>query len=112
MGNVRIHMSLFENILRDLHFAIRQLRRKPAFAFTAVAVFALAIAGGTAIFAFVDAALVKPLPYRDPSRLLALYERIPVGNRYHLSYADYLDWERLNHTLASLDIYRPEYLTL
>ena len=105
-------MSLFETILRDLHFAIRQLRRKPAFAFTAVAVFALAIAGSTAILAFVDAALVKPLPYRNPSRLLALYERIPVGDKYHLSYPDYLDWKRLNHTLASLDIYRPEYLTL
>lgn len=105
-------MSLFETLLHDLHFAIRQLRRKPAFAFTAVGVFALAIAGSTAIFAFVDAALVKPLPYRDPSRLLALYERIPVGDRHHLSYADYLDWKRLNHTLASLDIYRPEYLVL
>lgn len=105
-------MPLLETILRDLRFALRQLRRKPAFALTAVAVFALAIAGSTAIFAFVDAALVKPLPYRDPSRLLALYERIPVGDKYHLSYADYLDWKRLNHTLASLDIYRPESLTL
>ena len=112
MNNLRVHMSLFETILRDLHFALRQLRRRPAFALTAVAVFALAIAGSTVIFAFVDAALVKPLPYRDPSRLLALYERIPVGNRYHLSYADYLDWKHLNHTLASLDIYRPEFLTL
>ncbi len=112
MDNLRVHMSRFETILLDLHFALRQLHRKPAFALTAVAVFALAIAGSTAIFAFVDAALVKPLPYRDPSRLLALYERIPVGDRHHLSYDDYLDWKRLNHTLASLDIYRPEYLTL
>jgi predicted permease len=112
MNTCVFSMSQFETILRDLHFAIRQLRRRPGFTFTAVAVFALAIAGSTAIFAFVDAALVKPLPYRDPSRLLALYERIPVGDKYHLSYADYLDWKRLNHTLASLDIYRPEYLTL
>ena len=105
-------MSLFETILRDLHFAIRQLRRRPAFAFTAVAVFALAIAGSTAIFAFVDAALVRPLPYRDPSGLLALYERLPVGERYHLSYSDFLDWKHLNHSLASLDVYRPEFLVL
>ena len=105
-------MSLFETILRDLHFAIRQLRKRPGFTFTAVAVFAFGIAASTAIFAFVDAALVKPLPYRDPSTLVALFEHIPVGERYHLSYFDYLDWKRLNHALASLDVYRPEPLTL
>lgn len=105
-------MPLFQTILRDLYFAIRQLRKRPGFTFTAIAVFALGIAASTAIFAFVDAVLVKPLPYRNPSTLLALFERIPVGERYHLSYFDYLDWKRLNHRLASLDIYRPESLTL
>ncbi len=72
-------------ILQDLRFALRQLRKNPGFTFTAVVIFALGIGASTAIFAFVDAALVKPLPYRDPSRLVALYERIPVGDRYHLS---------------------------
>ena len=105
-------MSLFETILHDLHFALRQLRKRPGFTVTAVAVFALAIAASTAIFAFVDAALVRPLPYRDPSRLVALFERIPVGERYHLSYFDYLEWKRLNRGLVSLDVYRPEPLKL
>src|ERR1700685_736008 len=99
-------------ILQALRFAIRQLRKNPGFTFTAVAIFALGIGASTAIFAFVDAALVKPLSYRDPSRLVALFERIPVGDRYHLSYPDYLDWKRLNRVLSSLDVYRPELLTL
>jgi macrolide transport system ATP-binding/permease protein len=96
---------------QDLHFSIRQLRKSPSLTFTAVLVFALGIAASTAIFAFVDAALVKPLPYRDPSRLVALFERIPVGDRFHLSHGDYLDWKRLNHVFTSLDVYRPDRFT-
>jgi macrolide transport system ATP-binding/permease protein len=99
-------------ILQDLRFAVRQLRKNPGFTFTAVVIFALGIGASTAIFAFVDAALVKPLPYRDPSRLVALYERIPVGDRYHLSYPDYLEWKQRNRVFTSLDAYRPEAYTL
>src|ERR1700728_3097155 len=99
-------------LLQDLRFAMRQLRKSPGFACTTILVFALGIAASTAIFAFVDAALVKPLPYRDPSRLVALYERIPVGDRYHLSYPDYLEWKQRNRVFASLDVYRPESYTL
>ena len=99
-------------ILQDLRFAVRQLRKHPGFTFTAVVIFALGIGASTAIFAFVDAALVKPLPYRDPSRLVALYERIPVGDRYHLSDFDYLEWKRLNRSLSSLDAYQPDTFAL
>jgi predicted permease len=99
-------------ILQDLRFALRQLRKNPGFTFTAVVIFALGIGASTAIFAFVDAALVKPLPYRHPSQLVALYERIPVGDRYHLSDFDYLEWKRLNRSLSSLDVYRPDSFEL
>ena len=104
--------ELIATILQDLRFAIRQLRKTPGFTLTAILVFALAIAASTAIFAFVDAALVKPLPYRDPTRLVALFERIPVGDRFHISYGDYLDWKQRNHTLSSLSAYRPNRFTL
>jgi predicted permease len=104
--------ELFPTMRQDLRFAVRQLRKSPNFTLTAIVVFALVIAGSTAIYAFVDATLVKPLPYRDPSRLVDLFERIPVGDRFHLSYGDYLDWKRLNHVFSSLDAYRPERLTL
>jgi macrolide transport system ATP-binding/permease protein len=55
-----------ESILLDLRYAVRQLRKNPGFACTAVVVLALGIAGSVAIFAFVDAALVQPLPYQNP----------------------------------------------
>jgi hypothetical protein len=105
-------VSFIGIIRQDLRFAARQLSKSPGFAFTAVMVFALGVAASTAIFAFVDAALVRPLPYREPSRLVALFERIPVGDRYHLSYADYLDWKRLSHVFTTLDVYRPYRFTL
>jgi macrolide transport system ATP-binding/permease protein len=103
---------LIEDLLQDLRFAARQLRKNFGFAATAIAVFAVGVAASTAIYAFVDAALVKPLPYRNATRLVALYERIPVGDRYHLSYLDYRAWKQRNRVFASLDVYRPDTLTL
>jgi predicted permease len=97
----------FETVLQDLRFAIRQLRKNPGFAATAVLILALGIASSVAIFAFVDAALIKPLPYRDSSQLAVLYESIPIGPKFHLSYLDYLDWKRENKVFSSLNVYAP-----
>ena len=103
---------LLAGLLQDLRFAARQLRKNAGFASTALAVFALSIGASTVIFGFVDAALVKPLPYREPSQLVALYERIPVGDRYHLSDFDYRAWKQGNRVFTSLDVYRPDRFTL
>ena len=105
-------LRLIESFLQDLRFAARQLRKNPGFASTAIVVFALSIGASTVIFAFVNAALVKPLPYREPSQLVALYERIPVGDRYHLSEFDYHAWKQGNRVFTSLDVYRPDNFTL
>src|SRR6185369_6645097 len=59
----------FETIAQDIRFALRQLRRNPGFTATAVATLALGVCVSVAIFAVVDAALIRPLPYREPSRL-------------------------------------------
>jgi macrolide transport system ATP-binding/permease protein len=98
----------FETVLQDLHFALRQLRKNPGFAATAVLILALGIASSVAIFAFVDAALIKPLPYMDSPRLAVLYESIPIGPKFHLSNLDYLDWKRENNVFSSLNVYSPE----
>ena len=89
----------------DIRYAIRQLRRSPGFACTAIVVLALGLAASIAIFAFVDAALIKPLPYREPSRLVSLFESNPLGPRFHLSYLDYLDWKKLNSVFSSVDAF-------
>jgi macrolide transport system ATP-binding/permease protein len=100
--------STAESTVQDLRFALRQLRKNPGFAATAVLILTLGIAAAIAIFSFVDAALIRPLPYQDPSRLAVLYESIPLGPKFHLSYLDYLDWKRENTVFSSLDVYSPD----
>jgi len=91
--------------LQDLRYALRQLRKSPGFAFTAILVLTLGISASVAIFGFVDAALIKPLPYANPSRLVEVTESITMIPRANLSYPDYLDWKRLNHVFSSMDVY-------
>jgi predicted permease len=94
-----------ETVVQDLRFALRQLRRSPGFTLTATLILALGMGANVAIFAFVDAALLKPLPYRDPARLVGLFGSIAAGPKYCISYLDYLDWKRLNKSFASVDMY-------
>ncbi len=93
----------FETFAADLRFAVRQLRKNPGFAATAVAVLALGVAASVAIFGFVDAALIKPLPYRDAEKLVGVYERAAIIPRSNLSYFDYLDWKSQNRVFTSLE---------
>jgi len=95
----------FETIFQDLHFALRQLRRSPGFTATAVLTLALGIGASVAIFAFVDAALIKPLPYHDPNRLVDVNERARMFPRSNLSYQDYLDWKKMNKVFSALEAY-------
>jgi hypothetical protein len=94
-----------DNLARDLKYAIRQLRKNPGFAATAILVLALGMGASVAIFAFVNAALLEPLPYANPGRLMSVNESSIESPRWPLSYPDYLDWQRLNQSFSSLDVY-------
>lgn len=90
----------------DLRYASRQFRKTPAFAATAISVLALGIGASIALFAFVDAALIRPLPYAAPGRLADVMESaLPLFPRSNLSYPDYLDWKRMNTVFRSLEVY-------
>src|ERR1700733_3701013 len=69
-------LNLIDNLLRDFRYAIRQLRKNAVFTSTAIVMLALGMCASVAIFAFVDAALIKPLPYKDPGRLAGVFESI------------------------------------
>jgi macrolide transport system ATP-binding/permease protein len=101
----RRSVPVLENLLRDVHFAVRQLRKNPGFTATAILMLALGMCASVAIFAFVDAALIKPLPYRSPARLVKAFETVE-GRQSALSYPDYLDWKKLNSVFSSFDAYR------
>jgi hypothetical protein len=62
-------------VIDDVRFAFRALRRAPLFTGTAVALLALGIGGTTALFSLVDAVLLRPLPFREPERLVEIWGR-------------------------------------
>jgi macrolide transport system ATP-binding/permease protein len=95
----------FDNISRDVQFAFRQFANRPGFACTVIAVLALGIGVSVAIFGFVYASLVRPLPYAKPQQLMSVNENSVDAPRWPLSYPDFLDWSTLNKSFASLDVY-------
>jgi macrolide transport system ATP-binding/permease protein len=101
----RVVAFQWETIGQDLRFAGRQFRQNPGFAFTAVFILAVGMGVSVAIFAFADAAVIQPLPYLAPDRLMDVAENGAMLQRSNLSRADYEDWQRLNHSFSSLDVY-------
>ena len=99
-------LNLIDNLVQDTRFAIRQMRNNLGFTCTATIVLALGMCASVAIFAFVDATLIKPLPYQNPSRLVGVFESILLFPQSNLSYPDYLDWKKLNTVFRSLDVYQ------
>ncbi len=94
-----------ETVVHDLRFGLRQWGRNPGFALTAILILALGVGASVAIFAFVDAALLEPLPYANPGRLMSVNESNIESPRWPLSYPDYLDWQQTNKSFSSLDVY-------
>jgi predicted permease len=102
-----------ESIWTDIRFAFRQLWKSPGFAITTVLTLSLGIAASVAIFAFVDSALIRPLPYPNPSRLVGVFETSPLGGRQlGYSYPNYLELERSNRVFASIAAYDGEDFVL
>jgi predicted permease len=98
-------LNLVNGLNQDLRYALRQLAKNPGFSVTAVLLPALGLCASVAIFAFVDAALLKPLPYPQAARLVAVYESAPECPKCDLSYLDYLDWRRENTVFTALEAY-------
>jgi putative ABC transport system permease protein len=96
--------------LRDVRYALRVLRARPGFAAVAVITLALGVGANTAIFSVVRSLLLEPLPFRDPDRLVMLWEADPKTPQrpYIVSAPNYLDWRRSVKAFAETGIW--EYL--
>src|ERR1043166_4235150 len=93
-----------ETILQDLRYELRALLKSPRFTSIALITLVLGIAANVAIFTFVDAALLRPLPYRDASQLMEVYDtrNMEVFTQFEASYPDFLDWREQQRVFDSL----------
>src|SRR5688500_1620714 len=81
-------------MLQDLRHAARGLGRAPGFTAAAVLTLALALGANTAIFSVVDAALLRPLPFDDPERLVLVWETMGDWKTRWVAPANFVDWRR------------------
>jgi predicted permease len=98
-------------MLQDLRFAVRMLWKRPGFTLTAITVLALSIGANTAIFSLVHGVLLRPLPYRQPERIVAIHETTTRG-RATVSPPNFVDWQAQNSTFAVMDAYDSRVVTL
>ncbi len=105
-------IPLLETLWQDIRFALRMLARAPGFAAIAVLTLALGIGANTAIFSVVNGVLLNPLPYPHPNQLVQIAELYPRIGEISISYPNFLDWVRDNHTFQSLAAYRTNNFSL
>lgn len=96
-----------EELRDDVTFALRQLRRAPGFTAVAVITLALGIGANSAIFALVDATLLRPLPFRDPERLVMIWERTDASARDRVAAVNMLDWRDRSVSVESIGGFAP-----
>ena len=91
-------------LLAHLRFALRALARRPGFAAVAVLTLAVGIGGTSAVFSVARGVLLRPLPFRDPERLVLVYERNVVRNRPRnvVNPGNYLEWRDRNTSFEGI----------
>jgi predicted permease len=89
-------LPFFEALVQDARYALRTLVKSPGFTAVAVLTLALGIGANTAIFSVVKAVLLRPLPFKDPARLVRVNESVGKGGRSPVAYPNYLDWRAQN----------------
>lgn len=97
---------------QDIRYALRTLRRYPAFAAVAIITLALGIGANTAIYSVVDAVLLRPLPWPDADRIVIVYGTRGESHTEGLPYLDYLDWREQNHSFEDLGVFRGQSVNL
>ena len=100
-------------LIRDLRFGARMLTKSPGFALVAVTTLALGIGANTAIFSVVNAVLLRPLDYREPGRVVALWESVPAqGGRWRVTPANFFDWKRQSQVFEEVAAFGASTLNL
>lgn len=104
--DMRVNQWLDE-LRTDLKFAFRQMKGAPAFTLVATLTLALGIGANSAIFALVDATLLRPLPFGDPDRLVTIWEKTTTIPRSYGSPLNMLDWKTRSRTFETVAGFTP-----
>jgi putative ABC transport system permease protein len=100
-----------QTLLQDLRYAFRLFAKSPSFTAIAVLTLALGIGANTAIFSVVNAVLLRPLAFRDPSRLVIVAEKSPFPT-ISTSYQNFVDWRDQSRSFESMEATRGTGLSL
>src|ERR1700722_10301813 len=100
-------MAGMTGITQDVRYALRQLRKSPAFTLVAVLTLALGIGANTTIFSVMNATLLQPLSFPNPDRLVLVWQTFGKGpDNYNIvSAPNYWDFERRNHVFESMALF-------
>ena len=106
--------TVFDSVARDSRQAVRALRRSPLFTLVALLTLAIGIGATTAVFSVVDGVLLKPLPYPDPDRLVAVWHDAPgagglagVGGALNLSPSMMVTYRDQAHSFEKIGLWAP-----
>ena len=100
------------NFFQDLRFGLRMLTKNPGFAVIAILTLALGIGANTALFSVVNGVLLNPLPFSNPDQLYALYFKTAAFDQGSISFPNFIDWQKQNHSFDILSAFRSEDLNL
>ncbi|MGC2657549.1 MAG: ABC transporter permease [Bryobacteraceae bacterium] len=95
--------------MRDIRIALRAARKSPGSTAAALLTMALGLGASTAMFGVIDGVLLRPLPGKDPQRVVQLYQSYEGVTRGLLSMKDFIDWQGRVHSLESMAIYRMDF---
>ena len=101
-----------EQLGQDIRYALRMLGKSPGFAAIAILTLALGVGANTSLFSVVNGVLLNPLPYPHSNQVVTAANWFPGYGEGSISYPDFLDWVRLNHTFSSLAAYRENSFNL
>src|ERR1051326_1002448 len=100
------------SLINDLTYAFRMLLKHPGITAIAVITLALGIGANTAIFSVVNAVLLNPLPYKQPDRLVSLWENVPGHGRWRAAPANFFDWKKQNTVFEDVAAFGQSSMTL
>ena len=101
-----------QTLWQDIRYGLRMLGKNPGFTAVVIVTLALGIGANTALFSIVNGVLLNPLPFQQPDRLVSLYARTPQFTRSSISYPNFLDWRRDNHSFSAIAAFRGENFNL